>query len=264
MNIKQITSNTNKQIKWIKKLQAQSKERYLQSLYVVEGKKQVLELNMKTVHTLILDERADLKLFESYEGDILILTQEIFKSVSLDKTPQGYMAIAKMNRYQLESQKINENGLYLLLESIQDPGNMGTMIRVCDAVKADGIIYNKESVDIYHPKVVKSTVGSLNRVKCYQVDDLTQAIHKLQSSNIRVFGAYLDDSSSHFSKHYHQGTAFVIGNEGNGISDKVINCVDERVTIPILGGAESLNAAVAASVLLYEAIRQRKDKSVSL
>lgn len=257
MSIKKITSNTNKQLKWIKKLQVQSKERHLQSVYVVEGKKQVLELNIKNVHTLILDERADLKLFELYECDILILSQELFKSVSLDKTPQGYMAIAKMKLNQFESQKLNENGLYLVLESIQDPGNMGTMIRVCDAVKADGIIYNKESVDIYHPKVVKSTVGSLGRVKCYQVDDLTQAIHKLQSNKIRVYGAYLDESSSHFAKHYDQGTAFVIGNEGNGISDQVIKCVDERVTIPILGGAESLNAAIAASVLLYEAVRQR-------
>ncbi len=261
MKIKQITSTNNKQLKWIKKLQSQSKLRYQEGVYVVEGMKQVLELSPETIDTLILEEHVDRKAFEDYQGQILILPQDIFRTISLDKTPQGYMAVVKMQKNILSTATLNKNGLYLVLETIQDPGNMGTMIRVCDAVKADGIIYNKASVDIYHPKVVKSTVGSLERVACYQVEDLIEAIHVLKSADIQVFGAYLDDSAYHFSKEYQRGTAFVIGNEGRGISDEVINCVDARVKIPIIGKAESLNAAVAASVLLYEALCQRIKKS---
>ena len=257
MKIKKVSSINNKQIKWIKKLQTASKERHREEVYIVEGKKQISELSPKRIHTLIVDEKVDLNVFQEYEGETLLLTSNIFQSISLDKTPQGYMAIVRMEAYKFSQHDVNKNGLYLVLESIQDPGNMGTMIRICDAVKADGLIYNRESVDIFHPKVVKSTVGSLERVKCFQVQNLSEAISKLQENNISVYGASLDNSNYHYSKDYCTGTAFVIGNEGNGISSEVIKMVDARIKIPILGGAESLNAAVASGVLLYEATRQR-------
>ncbi len=260
MKIKEIESSKNKHLKWIKRLQSQSKQRDKEGLYVTEGEKQVLECIEEIpqrIHTLVIDEHVDIPVFEHEGIEVLRVKTDIFKNLSLDKTPQGYMAVVAMERTELSREVLNPNGIYIVLESIQDPGNMGTIIRVCDAVKADGIIYNKACVDIYHPKVVKSTVGSLERVPCYLVEHLTDGIRLCQSVGIQVYGAYLSESEWHFQKNYSRGTAFVIGNEGQGISDKVIECVDARVKIPMLGGAESLNAGVASSVLLYEAIRQR-------
>ncbi len=270
MKIKHISSQKNESIKWLNKLQTKSRFRRSENLYVVEGFKQVLELDIQRIHTLAVESES---VMESYvdrfverhgdtgsdvrDMDVLVLGEKLFRSVSTDMNPQGILAVVSMNTSDLLSETIDGEGCYLALDGIQDPGNLGTMIRVSDAVGSKGIILNKSCVDPYNPKVVKSTMGSLEHIQLYLVDDLVEGLEFLHDAGIESYGAYLDHSRFHFDYTYPKGVCFVIGNEGNGISDAVIAIVKHRVKIPMPGQSESLNASIAASVLLYENLRQQ-------
>lgn len=261
MSIKQINSNKNPLIKWVKKLQTKSRFRKEEGLYVVEGYKQFMELESQDIHTIIFSKEEDVASYGlDATCDKVLVEPALFKELSTDPSPQGILAVVKVTGNDLFSDHIESEGLYLALDGIQDPGNLGTMIRVSDAVGATGVLLSKDTVDLYNPKVVKSTMGSMNHIKVYPVDDLVQALGHLKKHGISTFGAYLDDSTYHFDQSYVGGTCFVIGNEGNGISDKVIRACDKRVKIPMPGQSESLNASIAASVLLYEALRQRMNE----
>lgn len=257
MNLKKIDSKNNETIKWLKKLQTKSKLRRTEGLYIVEGYKQIRELKQNRIHTLVVSDKKDVQEFKTLETvDIIMVEKNIFKEISTDPTPQGVLAVVKMEQHDFYSAKLSPEGIYLAIDSIQDPGNMGTMVRLCDAVGAKGIIVNKTTVDLYNPKVVKSTMGSLEHINVYVVDDLVEGLDHLRKLGIKSYGAYLDDSKYHFDYEYSGGVCFVIGNEGKGLSDAVIEAVDFRIKIPMPGQAESLNASVAASVLVYEALRQ--------
>lgn len=260
MNIKTIESDKNKFVKWVLQLMTKAKERRNSNVYIVEGIRAIKELAPARIHTLVVtDIELVKKCFDSEVGnmDVVVMSMSILKKVSQDKTPQGILAIVKRIEPDDADKVLEQVGLYLALDNIQDPGNMGTMIRVCDAVGAKALFINKTSVDPYHPKVTKGSMGSIERVPIYVVDDLTKSIELMIRKNISVYGAYLDGSQNHFEYKYPESTCFVIGNEGNGISDTVIDACTSRVRIPMPGGSESLNAGVAASVLLYEALRQQ-------
>ncbi len=263
MAVKSIASTKNETIKRIQKLSQKAKLRYEEGVYVLEGKKQVLELAPEHIRMLIVRED-QWPFYEMHYGDVLhqmevvILSASVYKHISMDTTSQGIMALVAINHVRLTSDGIKEKGLYLMCESIQDPGNMGTLIRVADAVQADGVIVNRTSVDPYHPKVVKSSMGSIEHVPVYIEEELTDAVQRLQSRGISVYGAYLDESYPYDAPNYSKGTCFIIGNEGNGITNTLIQATDYRVHIPMPGQSESLNASVAGGVLLYEALRQRR------
>lgn len=264
MAVKWITSVKNGTVKEIQKLSTKTKVRYEKETYVLEGKKQILELPIDRISTLIVREDQQ-PFYEAHYGeafahmDVLVLDAGVYKHISMDTTSQGVMALVAMKYHRLDQEKVHSNGLYLMCESIQDPGNMGTLIRVADAVGADGVIVNRTSVDPYHPKVVKSTMGSMEHIPVYISDNLEEAVLFLQKHSITVYGAYLDATSySYDTLDYRGGTCFVIGNEGNGMTDSLIQAVNQRVYIPMPGQSESLNASVAGGVLLYEALRQRR------
>ena len=147
--------------------------------------------------------------------------------------------------------------LYVILEDIQDPGNLGTIMRTAEGAGAAGIIMSKGCVDIYNPKTIRSTMGSAYRVPFLYVDDLKTAIEKIRSCEIEVFAAHLNGKTYYDDINYHRA-AFLIGNEGNGLSDEVANQATSYLKIPMEGQLESLNASVAASILMYEASRQRR------
>jgi len=259
MSVKEINSKQNKTIKWIKKLQQKSKFRRDEGLYIVEGYKQIRELSKDRIHLIVFSKTEDLKVFSHLINESCFkVSREIFKEISREQTPQGIMALVYMNHHELRMADIKSQGIYLALDSIQDPGNLGTMIRVCDAVGADGLILNSLTVDLYNPKVVNSSMGSLEHIKCFLVDDMVETLSMLRDKGVVTYGAYLDDSKFHYDYDYRKGTCFVIGNEGNGISDEVIKAVSHKVKIPMPGHSESLNAAIASSVLLYEVVRQRR------
>ncbi len=257
MDLKKIDSKNNDTIKWLKKLQTKSKTRKTEGLYIVEGYKQIRELKEDRIHTLVVSDKKDVQEFKVLETvNIIMVDKKIFNDISTDITPQGVLAVVKMEQHDFYSAELDTTGIYLAIDSMQDPGNMGTIVRLCDAVGAKGIIVNKTTVDLFNPKVVKSTMGSLEHINVYVVDDLVEGLEHLRKLGVTSYGAHLEESQYHFDYKYTGGVCFVIGNEGNGISKEVIDAVDFRVKIPMPGQAESLNASVAASVLVYEALRQ--------
>ncbi|MGN0244465.1 MAG: TrmH family RNA methyltransferase [Lachnospiraceae bacterium] len=150
-------------------------------------------------------------------------------------------------------------GLYLILEDIQDPGNLGTMIRAGEGAGVSGIIMSDKTVDVYNPKTIRATMGSIYRVPFCYVSDLHRCIKDLQECDIKVYAAHLKGEEAYDLQNYCRSVAFLIGNEGNGLKDETAELADAYIKIPMLGKVESLNAAIAATLLVYEAARQRRN-----
>ena len=148
----------------------------------------------------------------------------------------------------------------LIVESIQDPGNLGTMLRTGEGAGITGIIMNRTTVDLFNPKTIRSTMGSIYRVPCYIADDLAETIGELKRQKVGIYAAHLKGQRHYDEPSYCKGTAFLIGNEGNGLSDEIAGLADTYVRIPMEGSVESLNAAVSAALLMYETNRQRRRK----
>lgn len=148
--------------------------------------------------------------------------------------------------------------LLLVLEDIQDPGNLGTIFRTAEAAGATGILMSRGTVDLFHPKVVRATMSAIFRMPFYVSSDLGEEISAMREKGIRSYAAHLGGKRAYDRLPLKQGCAFLIGNEGNGLSGDLTARADEKIIIPMAGGAESLNAAMAAGILLFEAARQRR------
>ena len=166
-------------------------------------------------------------------------------------------ALVKKQEASLEEMLADESPCLFLLENLQDPGNMGTILRTSEGSGVSGIIMNRESVDPYNPKVIRSTMGAIFRMPFIIVDDFEPVLEQLKKAGIRTFAAHLD-GEPFYRQDYRGGCAFFIGNEGNGLSEKLAARADRKIKIPMKGQVESLNAAVAATVLMYETLRQRE------
>jgi len=151
-----------------------------------------------------------------------------------------------------------KNPHLLLLENLQDPGNVGTIMRTAEGAGADGIILSRTSVDLYHPKTIRSTMGSIYRMPFLYVNSLEEILPVLKKQGIRTYAAHLQGKNCYDQEDYRKGCAFFIGNEGNGLSESLSRQADAWIRIPMQGKLESLNAAIAASILMYEACRQRR------
>lgn len=147
----------------------------------------------------------------------------------------------------------------VVLDNLQDPGNLGTIFRTAEAAGVTGILLSKDCVDVYNPKVIRSTMGAVFRMPFLYVEDLPEKIKELQKEGIKTYAAHLRGENAYDEEDYTTGCAFLIGNEGNGLRDEVADCADCLIRIPMEGEAESLNAAVAAAVLMFEAGRQRRN-----
>ena len=185
----------------------------------------------------------------------------VFKTMCDTVTPQGVLAVVKMQDFTLEDVLgigTDKKAHVMILESLQDPGNMGTIIRTAEGAGATGIIMNTTTVDIYSPKVVRSTMGSIFRVPHIVTKDLHETIVSLQKQyGLSVYAAHLKGEIYYDSFDFTAPTAFMIGNEGNGLTDETSNLATSYLKIPMEGQLESLNASVAASLLMYETHRQR-------
>lgn len=191
-----------------------------------------------------------------------VVSKEVFCRLSDTQTPQGILFLMEKMSYELSAllekavQRQKETGqrpLFLLLEDVQDPGNLGTMIRTGEGAGVSGILMSKGTVDIYNPKTIRSTMGSLYRVPFLYMEDPAQAVTQLKQSGVCVYAAHLKGTKSYREADYQAGTAFLIGNEGNGLKEETAALADEYIRIPMQGRLESLNAAVAAALLMYEA-----------
>lgn len=278
-----ITSTSSSQVKHIVNLQKKSKLRKEEKQFVVEGIKMVSEAPKDRLVKVYISEtfKADNEEFlekmnyEALGKDILeVVSDNVFIRMSDTQTPQGIMAVVKMSEITIEdmfgkdmhiNSKNDNSGnssnkmqpLLLILENLQDPGNLGTIIRMAEGAGVTGIIMSSNTVDIYNPKTIRSTMGSLYRVPVIYVEDICKTVEECRQKGVRVYAAHLKGTDNYNVKDYTQPTAFMIGNEGNGLTDKLTDKADELVRIPMQGKVESLNAAIACTILTYEAVRQR-------
>lgn len=262
-----ITSNQNASIKNIKSLKAR-RTRDEKGMFFVEGARIVEEAISESdeIQGIILsegfysnsDNQSILDRINSLKITVNIVTEKVFKELSETDTPQGILAVMKMNRCEPDK-IITGEGFYVLLDSIRDPGNMGTIIRTADAAGFSGVIVSKGCVDVYNSKVLRSTMGSVFHIPIIQFDNTIEAIEFLKSRNIKIIAAHLDGEKSIFESILSRGTAFLIGSEADGISKEASERADELIRIPMFGRAESLNASVAAGIMIYEAVRQKSN-----
>ena len=258
-----ITSASNQQIKNISALIKKAKERRNQGCFVVECRKMCLEAPKdRIIATYVSESFAKESPFVSeIKGSYEIVADNIFKSITDTQTPQGILSIVKMPEYSVDSLLDGDRTHLLILDSIQDPGNLGTMLRTGEGAGITGLIMNKTTVDIYNPKTIRSTMGSLYRVPFIIVDDLVDTLSELKEYGVKLYAAHLKGESSYDEQSYQGACGFLIGNEGNGLSDEVAECADTYIRIPMGGEVESLNAAVSAALLMYECSRQRRSGS---
>ena len=258
---KMITSTANAQVKNLAQLIKKSKARTEQGVYIVEGIKMFQEAPKNEIVKAYISEELYEKgtLREALEGiPHEILKKEVFDHVADTKTPQGILCIMKQKKYTLEQLTAGECPLLLVLENIQDPGNLGTMMRTAEGAGVTGVLLSRGSVDIYNPKTIRSTMGSIYRVPFLYTDDLMGDMEKLHEKGITTYAAHLKGKGFYDEESYKEPTAFLIGNEGNGLTDELSEKAKQYIKIPMEGQLESLNAAVAAAILMYEASRQRR------
>ncbi len=255
-----ITSSSNPQVKNLINLNKKAKARKEQGLFVVEGKKMFEELPPEMLEQVYVsesflaeEENVNMLLGVSYE----LLSDSVFKQVSDTKTPQGILCLARKREYRMED-LFGKTPHLLVLESIQDPGNLGTMFRTGEGAGVTGIIMNRTTADVYNPKVVRSTMGSIYRVPFLVVSDLKQTLSEIKAGGISLYAAHLKGRISYDEPDYTLPCGFLIGNEGNGLSDETAALADAYIRIPMEGRVESLNAAIAATLLMYEVNRQRR------
>lgn len=212
----------------------------------------------------VMESRAQefLELLEEEDGAELV-ADDVFRRMSDTMTPQGILTLSAMPSYELTD--IQGDGssppLVLILEDVQDPGNVGTMIRTAEGAGVTGILMSNGTADVFQPKVIRSTMGSVFRVPFVRTEKLKDAVSALKKAGIRTFAAHLGGERSCFEESYTGPSAFLIGNEGNGLSRELTAMADTLVRIPMQGKVESLNASVAAALLMYEAERQRLIRS---
>ena len=261
-----ITSLHNKEIKETAALLARKKERDRRGLFVVEGPKMFGEAPVERIERVYLAQSAAAQMYEKYRDRLSGLScetvsDEVFVRMSDTKTPQGILCLVRQQHYNIE-EILRENKekqmLFIILEDIQDPGNLGTIFRTAEAAGADGVIMSSWTADIYNPKTIRSTMGSVYRVPFFHVDQMEEAVRRLQKAGVAVYAAHLGGTAAYDACDYQKSTAFLIGNEAKGLREETAACADARITIPMAGKVESLNAAVASSILLFEAARQRR------
>lgn len=251
-----ITSKDNEIIKNIKKLK---EKKYRLDSYIVEGIKMVKEAISENQEIVLIAIREDLKIdFDTKNTKIVTISNKIFNDISDVKTPQGILAVIKKN----QNNQIETNSDYILaLDSLQDPGNMGTIIRTADSANINQIIINKTTVDPYSPKVIRSTMGAIYRTNIIEVEDLKATLKEMKLKGFQIITTDLKATQSIYDINYNNKTVVVIGNEANGVSQEILQTADKKVIIPMLGKTESLNASIAASIMIYEYVRQKIQKS---
>lgn len=259
---KMITSTSNSQVKYLMQLQNKSKVRRENKQFVVEGVKMVTEAPTDRIFKVYVSQNFRKNNAEVCQNmikqgsELEDVSDSVFQQMSDTKTPQGILAIIAMMDYTIED-LLSANPFIAAVENLQDPGNLGTIIRAGEGAGMTGILMSSSTVDIYNPKTIRSTMGSIFRVPFVYMKDFTIALKYLQNKGVTIYAAHLDGKTSYTQENYTKPTAFLIGNEGNGLTKEAAESADTLIRIPMCGKVESLNAAIATSVLMYEAKRQR-------
>lgn len=260
-----ITSKENETIKNIKKLK-DKKFRDEAGLYIIEGIKMIeeaIEEKASIKKILICEEcltTGDLEqkiLYEIAKYDCIYVNTKVYNFLTDVVAPQGIMAVVAKPSKDTETDYSED--IILALDGIQDPGNLGTILRTADSVKLKQIIVTKNTADSYNPKVVRSTMGAILRIKIIETEDLAKTLKEAKKNKFKIVATSLDTNESIYDISYNK-KVIVIGNEANGVSKEIQELADNRVKIPMLGKTESLNASVATGIMLYEYVRQKLNK----
>jgi RNA methyltransferase, TrmH family len=193
---------------------------------------------------------------------VVLMAPALFEEISGTETPQGVIAAVRQPQAErLERLKIPTVATALVLEGLQDPSNVGAVVRVADAVGALAVLYTKGTADPYAPKAVRASAGSLLHVPVVPVNSVSEAVNWLKANEFQIVGTVPEGGESVFEAEFGDRVAVLIGNEARGLSEEAKRSVDLSVTIPMVGKAESLNVAVAAGIVLYEILRRRLTQS---
>ncbi len=257
-----ITSKDNDFIKHLKKLK-DKKYREEYGEFIVEGIKMIQEaIDEKAIikDIIVCDDCKNQEyfskefLYEIAKYNCIYVTEKVFLQITDVTNPQGILAV--IDRKKIDSDINYDSDLFLILDNIQDPGNMGTILRTADSINLKQIIVAKGTADVYNPKVVRSTMGAIFRVKVIEIEDLTKVVKEMKKRKIKVYATDLATNSSIYDVDYKK-SAIIIGNEANGVSKQLLDLADQKIKIPMIGKTESLNAAVATGIILYEAVRTK-------
>lgn len=258
-----ITSISNAQVKQVCAYVQKAKERRRDKLFVVEGRRMFEEAPAGWIHKVYTTQSFLDKYMEGTLGKKLhavgyeLVSDEAFSKMSDTKTPQGVLCLVRWPEYSLEALLQDPRGIFVVLEDLQDPGNLGTIVRTGEGAGISGILMTRDTVDIFNPKTIRATMGSIYRVPFIYIEDIRQTLQSLQAVGITVYAAHLKGEGYYDAFDYTKGSAFLIGNEGNGLKKETADLADVYVKIPMAGQVESLNAAIATTLFMYEAGRQR-------
>ena len=260
-----IESNANGQYKKLQKWMKQSRARRQEGVFVVEGWKMVKEaLERNLVLHLYSAEREqehcreELNRFSRRHVPVDLMRDNLFSQLSDTVSPQGILGVVRMPVYEREEIVNQSDAKLLCLENIQDPGNLGTMFRTAEGAGMTGVVLTKGCVDLFNPKVVRSTMGSLFRVPFYVCQDMEEEMKFMQKKGFCFYAAHLQGTKDFTKESYEGSIGILIGNEANGLSEAVSGLADCKVKIPMEGELESLNAAVSAALFMYEVRRKRR------
>ncbi|OEH91883.1 TrmH family RNA methyltransferase [Bacillus solimangrovi] len=248
--MKHIQSAKNQQVKLWKKLH-QKKYRDETNMFLIEGKHLVEEAikgEQAFEAILVQDDEVMPPMLQNMNSELYIVSRDVMQAICDTKTPQGIAAICKItNGTEIKNDNYSK---LLLVDGVQDPGNLGTLIRTADAVGLDGIIISEGSADIYNSKVVRSTQGSLFHIPVIK-GDLIEWIERLEKNSVSVFGSALEGAVPYGEISAQERFALVVGNEGSGVRKELLDRTSQNLYVPIYGQAESLNVAIASGILLY-------------
>ena len=262
-----LTSTKNPLVKQLRSLGENAKDRKEQGLFLVEGTHAITEAVATNYPLSILccTEKwiaANPDLYDQIEvsteaiARLEIVSEEVLQAIATTKNPDGAIAAAVMpSRENINTAKIKTLGL--ALETIQDPGNIGAIVRSAVAVEIDGMLVSSDSVDLTNPKIIRATAGQWFRCPMQTSTNLADDIRKLQSQGIKAIATVAGAKKIYWDYDFRQPTVILLGNEGNGLSEELIELADEVIAIPQSDRVESLNVAISAALLLYEAKRQR-------
>ena len=263
--MKIISSKDNEIVKHIKKLK-DKKYRDENNEYIVEGVKLVEEAvkeNAPIKKIIICEDTTRTYeiptniMLEIARYECIYVTDKIFSSITQVTNPQGIMAIIEKN---IEKETIDfSQDIIVMLDDVQDPGNLGTILRTVDSIGLNQIIVSKGTADAFNPKVVRSTMGAIFRLKIIESENLAQTIREIRKHHYKLVVTSLQTENSIYDIDFNK-KIIVIGNEANGVSKEIQEMADEKVKIPMLGKTESLNASVAARIVMYEYVRQKVSK----
>ena len=260
--MKHITSAQNPYIKSLIQLQEKAKARKQSGTFLIEGMREI-ELAIKgdyELETLLFVPEVinNLQIFKSpnLQIELIEISKEVYKKLAYRDTTEGIIAVAKTKSLQLSELKLPKNPLIVVMEAIEKPGNIGAMLRTCDAANVDAVIIANPKTDLYNPNIVRSSVGCLftNQIAMATTEE---TIDFLIQNKINFYSATLQNSTSYHTQDYTQPTALVVGTEATGLSKPWREKATQNIIIPMQGEIDSMNVSVAAAILIFEAKRQR-------